>query len=88
MKNKNFAFILISDDFKYVVSRGFSKIKNNPFFGIKLELFDYDLKEDYVIFNDEIRAENALKHFYVKELAEKENVRLRTYCISKNTIKL
>jgi hypothetical protein len=86
--NNNFVFILISDDFKYVVCKGFTTIKNNPFFGVYLEDFDYDLQDNYVTFNDENRAENALNHFYIKELMNKENIRLRSYCMSKNTVKL
>jgi len=54
----------------------------------KLEDFDYDLQDNYVTFHDENRAENALNHFYIKELMNKENIRLRSYCMSKNTVKL
>lgn len=86
--NKNFVFILISEDFKYVVCKRFPTIKNNPFFGVYLDDFDYDLQDNYVTFNDENRAENALNHFYIKELMNKENIRLRSYCMSKNTVKL
>lgn len=87
-RNNNFAFILITEDFQNVVCKGFTKLKNNPFYGIYLDKFNYDLKDNYLTFNNEIRAENAMNHFYVKELMEKEKVRLRTYCISKNTSRL
>ena len=82
--NSNYVFIIISTDFEKVVCKNFTKLKNNPFYGISVEPFNYSLKNNYVIFKNEIRAANALKHFYFQQLAEKENCTFRTYCISKN----
>lgn len=84
LANYNYVFIVISTDFEKVVCRNFTKLKDNPFYGISTEKFDYKLKNNYITFNNEIRAQNALNHFYFQQLAEKENCTFRTYCISKN----
>ena len=81
-KVKHF-FIIISTDFDKVVCKSFTKLKNNTFYGIYTEKFEYKLKKNYVTFTNEFRAKNALNHFYFKQLAEQENCTFRTYCISK-----
>ena len=42
--NYNYVFIVISTDFEKVVCRNFTKLKDNPFYGISTEKFDYKLK--------------------------------------------
>lgn len=83
-KNKyKYKFIIISTDFSKAVCKGFSTVKNIPFYGISLGKFDYKLEDNFLTFDDQRRADNAINHFYFKELAAKENCEFRSYCISK-----
>ena len=78
MKNK-FVFLIITDDYKKVVVKGFKTMKDNPFYGIKLEDFDYKLKPNYLIFNNLKRAKNVITHYHFKELAEENNCKFKVY---------
>ena len=80
-KLNKYVFIIISKDFNSVVTRGFKSMPKNPFFGIDVKPFEYKVDDEILTFSDEDRAENALKHFYFKQLAEKENTEFRPYCI-------
>lgn len=73
--------IIITDDYKQVVVRQYTKLKRDPFYGVKLEPFDYKLKSNYLMFNEPKRAEQVINHFYLKQLAEQNNCKFKVYCL-------
>lgn len=84
MNNKNkIKCVLITDDYKQVVVRQYTKLKNDPFYGVKLEDFNYTLKPNYLMFDDPKRAKQVINHFYLKELAEQNNCKFKVYSLNK-----
>ena len=75
--------VIITDDYKYVVTRQYTKLKNNPFYGVKLTEFNYVLKPEYIMFDDPKRAQQVINHFYLKELAEQNNCKFKVYSLNK-----
>ena len=74
--------IIITDDYQYVVVRQYTKLKNNPFYGVKLEKFNYELKSNYLMFDDPKRAKQVINHFYLKQLAEENHCKFKVYSLS------